>query len=139
MKSKRTSKNRVDLEAHQEVDLEELEGDLGDGDGDVEQEGLFFASEAYVQQLEASRLKLLHLEQEFEQTKAQFITDVIKFISGCMASLSAMVQLELPHLLEPRASDSHGELNQRMGPQFQKLNKALIELIDHPVVGMGMP
>lgn len=28
----------------------------------------------------------------------QFITDVTKFISGCMASLSAMVQLELPHV-----------------------------------------
>lgn len=29
---------------------------------------------------------------------SQFITDVTKFISGCMASLSAMVQLELPHV-----------------------------------------
>lgn len=28
----------------------------------------------------------------------QFMTDVTKFISGCMASLSAMVQLELPHV-----------------------------------------
>lgn len=28
----------------------------------------------------------------------QFVTDVTKFISGCMASLSAMVQLELPHV-----------------------------------------
>lgn len=28
----------------------------------------------------------------------QFITDVTKFISGCMASLSAMIQLELPHV-----------------------------------------
>ena len=26
------------------------------------------------------------------------MTDVTKFISGCMASLSAMVQLELPHV-----------------------------------------
>lgn len=26
------------------------------------------------------------------------MTDVTKFISGCMASLSAMVQLELPHI-----------------------------------------
>lgn len=26
------------------------------------------------------------------------MTDVAKFISGCMASLSAMVQLELPHV-----------------------------------------
>ncbi|KAL6955769.1 hypothetical protein U1Q18_051825, partial [Sarracenia purpurea var. burkii] len=29
---------------------------------------------------------------------SQFMTDVTKFISGCMASLSAMVQLELPHI-----------------------------------------
>lgn len=28
----------------------------------------------------------------------QFMVDVTKFISGCMASLSAMVQLELPHV-----------------------------------------
>ena len=28
----------------------------------------------------------------------QFITDVTKFISGCMASLSAMVHLEVPHV-----------------------------------------
>ncbi|KAF6153408.1 hypothetical protein GIB67_003598 [Kingdonia uniflora] len=29
---------------------------------------------------------------------SQFMTDVTKFISGCMASLSAMIQLELPHV-----------------------------------------
>ncbi|KAL9319849.1 hypothetical protein ACSQ67_011688 [Phaseolus vulgaris] len=29
---------------------------------------------------------------------SQFMTDVTKFISGCMACLSAMVQLELPHV-----------------------------------------
>lgn len=28
----------------------------------------------------------------------QFMTDVPKYISGCMASLSAMIQLELPHV-----------------------------------------
>lgn len=28
----------------------------------------------------------------------QFVTDVTKYISGCLASLSAMVQLELPHV-----------------------------------------
>lgn len=28
----------------------------------------------------------------------QFITDVTKFISGCMSSLAAMIQLELPHV-----------------------------------------
>lgn len=28
----------------------------------------------------------------------QFVSDVTKYISGCMASLSAMIQLELPHV-----------------------------------------
>ncbi|CAL5386159.1 unnamed protein product [Camellia sinensis] len=77
-----------------------------------------------------------------------FMTDVTKFISGCMASLSAMVQLELPHVnilskmdlvtnkrdiedyLNPESHVLLSELNQRMAPQFEKLNKALIELVD---------
>uniref|UniRef100_A0A7N0T9N7 GPN-loop GTPase 3 n=1 Tax=Kalanchoe fedtschenkoi TaxID=63787 RepID=A0A7N0T9N7_KALFE len=77
---------------------------------------------------------------------SQFITDVTKFISGCMASLSAMVQLELPHVnilskmdlvtskkdiddyLDPEPNVLLSELNKRMAPQYQKLNKALIEL-----------
>lgn len=112
----------------------------------------------------------------------QFITDVTKFISGCMSSLSAMIQLELPHvnilskmdLLQDKSNiDEYGlflfphcffsfffvevsrlesiklvwfycelssylnpeprtllaELNQRMGPQFAKLNKSLIEMV----------
>ncbi|KAH8489744.1 hypothetical protein Peur_058816 [Populus x canadensis] len=79
---------------------------------------------------------------------SQFITDVTKFISGCMASLSAMVQLELPHVnilskmdlvtnkrdigkyLNPQGQVLLSELNQRMAPQFFKLNKALIDLVD---------
>ncbi|XP_078432793.1 P-loop containing nucleoside triphosphate hydrolases superfamily protein isoform X1 [Wolffia australiana] len=79
---------------------------------------------------------------------SQFITDVSKYISGCMASLSAMVQLELPHVnilskmdlvknkkdiedfLNPEAKVLVSELNQRMAPQFAKLNKALAELVD---------
>lgn len=79
---------------------------------------------------------------------SQFMTDVTKFISGCMASLSAMVQLELPHVnilskmdlvtnkrdiedyLNPEPRFLLSELNQRMAPQFGKLNKALIELVD---------
>ncbi|KAG7014571.1 hypothetical protein SDJN02_24749 [Cucurbita argyrosperma subsp. argyrosperma] len=78
----------------------------------------------------------------------QFMTDITKFISGCMASLSAMVQLELPHInilskmdlvtnkkdiddfLNPEPQVLLSELNQRMAPQFSKLNKALIELVD---------
>ncbi|KAB5527793.1 hypothetical protein DKX38_021640 [Salix brachista] len=79
---------------------------------------------------------------------SQFITDVTKFISGCMASLSAMIQLELPHVnilskmdlvtnkrdiedfLNPQGQVLLSELNQRMAPQFLKLNKALIDLVD---------
>lgn len=107
------------------------------------------------------------------------MTDVTKFISGCMASLSAMIQLELPHInilskmdlvsnkkdieewaILPFSALHHGspfefiwtnmfctftglsflnpeprfllsELNQRMAPQFAKLNKALIELVSN--------
>ncbi|XP_059455374.1 uncharacterized protein LOC132185628 [Corylus avellana] len=79
---------------------------------------------------------------------SQFMTDVTKFISGCMASLSAMIQLELPHVnilskmdlvtkkrniedfLNPEPQFLLSELNKRMDPQFTKLNKALIELVD---------
>lgn len=79
---------------------------------------------------------------------SQFITDVTKFISGCMASLSAMVQLELPHVnilskmdlvknkrdiedyLDPQAHILLAELNERMAPRFKKLNQSLIELVD---------
>ncbi|WRX07540.1 GPN-loop GTPase - like 1 [Theobroma cacao] len=79
---------------------------------------------------------------------SQFITDVTKFISGCMASLSAMVQLELPHVnilskmdlvtnkrdvenyLDPEPRLLLSELNERMAPRFKKLNKSLIELVD---------
>ncbi|MQL68855.1 hypothetical protein Taro_001141 [Colocasia esculenta] len=79
---------------------------------------------------------------------SQFVTDVTKYISGCMASLSAMVQLELPHInilskmdivtnkkdmenyLNPEARVLLLELNQHMAPQYAKLNKALAELVD---------
>ncbi|KAM5558910.1 GPN-loop GTPase 3 [Rosa sericea] len=79
---------------------------------------------------------------------SQFMTDVTKFISGCMASLSAMVQLELPHVnilskmdlvtnkkdiedfLNPEPQFLLSELNKRMAPQFAKLNKSLMELVD---------
>ncbi|XP_010440620.1 PREDICTED: GPN-loop GTPase 3 [Camelina sativa] len=78
---------------------------------------------------------------------SQFITDVTKFISGCMSSLAAMIQLELPHVnilskmdllqdksniddyLNPEPRTLLAELNKRMGPQFAKLNKALIEMV----------
>ncbi|KAA8550506.1 hypothetical protein F0562_002190 [Nyssa sinensis] len=77
---------------------------------------------------------------------SQFMTDVTKFISGCMASLSAMVQLELPRVnilskmdLVTNRRDIEDYLNLEtqallsalkkcMAPQFEKVNKALIEL-----------
>ncbi|RVW57138.1 GPN-loop GTPase 3 [Vitis vinifera] len=70
---------------------------------------------------------------------SQFMTDVTKFISGCMASLSAMVHSNCLMLifspkwtfyLNPEPRFLLSELNQRMAPQFGKLNKALIELVD---------
>ncbi|GAB2242433.1 hypothetical protein Droror1_Dr00019208 [Drosera rotundifolia] len=79
---------------------------------------------------------------------SQFITDVTKFISGCMTSLSAMVQLEVPFVnilskmdlvkskkdlenyLNPEPLFLLGELNQRMAPKFEKLNKTLMDLVD---------
>ncbi|XP_065874604.1 uncharacterized protein [Euphorbia lathyris] len=88
---------------------------------------------------------------------SQFITDVSKFISGCMASLSAMIQLELPHVnilskmdlvtnkkdlekyLDPDSRALLPELNQQMAPQFVKLNKALIELVDEYSMVSFMP
>ncbi|GJN23525.1 hypothetical protein PR202_gb11181 [Eleusine coracana subsp. coracana] len=68
--------------------------------------------------------------------------------SGCMASLSAMIQLELPHInilskmdlvsnkkdvdeyLDPNAQSLLSQLNRQMGPRFGKLNKCLAELVD---------
>ncbi|XP_078176355.1 P-loop containing nucleoside triphosphate hydrolases superfamily protein [Carex rostrata] len=79
---------------------------------------------------------------------SQFVTDVSKYISGCMACLSAMVQLELPHVnilskmdlvsnkkeveeyLNPDARFLVSELNQHMAPKFAKLNKALAEVVE---------
>ncbi|KAJ7950584.1 GPN-loop GTPase 3 [Quillaja saponaria] len=85
---------------------------------------------------------------------SQFMTDVTKFISGCMASLSAMVQHELPHVnllskmdlethkkdiedfLDPEPHFLLSELNRQMAPQFAELNKSLIELVnDYSMVG----
>ncbi|KAF5943048.1 hypothetical protein HYC85_020690 [Camellia sinensis] len=86
--------------------------------------------------------------EHLKRKNFNYMTDVTKFISGCMASLSAMVQLELPHVnilskmdlvtnkrdiedyLNPESHVLLSELNQRMAPQFEKLNKALIELVD---------
>uniref|UniRef100_A0A0E0NUR4 GPN-loop GTPase 3 n=1 Tax=Oryza rufipogon TaxID=4529 RepID=A0A0E0NUR4_ORYRU len=79
---------------------------------------------------------------------SQFVSDVTKYISGCMASLSAMIQLELPHInilskmdlvankkdveeyLNPEAQVLLSQLNRQMAPKFGKLNKSLAELVD---------
>lgn len=79
---------------------------------------------------------------------SQFMTDVTKFISGCLSSLSAMVQLEVPHVnvltkmdlvknrkeledfLSPEPKVLLSQLNLSMAPQFGKLNKALIDMIN---------
>lgn len=79
---------------------------------------------------------------------AQFISDESKFISGCLSSLSAMVQLEVPHIsvltkvdlvedkrmlerfLEPEAELLLSDLNRSMPPRFKKLNRALAQLLD---------
>lgn len=81
-------------------------------------------------------------------TDSQFVSDVTKYISGCMASLSAMIQLELPHInvltkvdllpnkrdidrfLDPDVRLLFDDLNAHMAPRFRKLNHALAELVD---------
>lgn len=79
---------------------------------------------------------------------SQFMTDVTKFISGCLSSLSAMVQLEAPHVnilskmdlvknkkdledfLNHEPHSLLSLLNRHMAPQFQNLNKALINMVN---------
>lgn len=79
---------------------------------------------------------------------SQFVTDVTKFISGSLSSLSAMVQLELPHVnvltkmdlltnkkdidkfLDPDVRLLLTELNEQMAPRFSKLNHAMAQLVD---------
>jgi GTPase SAR1 family protein len=77
-----------------------------------------------------------------------FITEQSKFVSGCVLSLATMIQMELPHLtvltktdmvenkdlleqmeeLDPKTLIN--EINPLMGKNMEKLNKALIGLID---------
>eukprot|EP00897_Mesotaenium_endlicherianum_P002675 jgi/Mesen1/2435/ME000157S01569 len=79
---------------------------------------------------------------------SQFVSDVTKFISGCLASLSAMIRLELPHVnvlskmdlvankksvekfLCPDVRLLLADLNVRMAPKFAKLNTAMAQLVD---------
>ncbi|GLJ19384.1 hypothetical protein SUGI_0349230, partial [Cryptomeria japonica] len=73
---------------------------------------------------------------------------IAKYLSGCMASLSVTIQLELPHVnilvkmdlvenkkeiekfLDPDTRLLLLDLNQHMAPRFAKLNRSLVELID---------
>lgn len=80
---------------------------------------------------------------------AQFVTDVPKYIAGSMACLSAMMQLELPHVnvltkvdllkrnnvdfehfLLPDAKLLESELNASMSDRFRRLNTRVSKLID---------
>ena len=79
---------------------------------------------------------------------ATFVTDASKFIAGNLIALSAMVQLELPHVnvltkcdlaenkddlerfLAPSGDDLAGELAAGTPPRFRRLNQALCRLLD---------
>lgn len=81
---------------------------------------------------------------------AQFLIDAAKFFSGVTAALSAMVQMEVPFVnvmskmdllsqensdkleryLTPHASDLVADLNDSLPLKFQKLNKAIADVID---------
>ncbi|XP_047143498.1 GPN-loop GTPase 3 isoform X1 [Hydra vulgaris] len=81
---------------------------------------------------------------------AQFLVDASKFFSGVMAALSAMIQLEIPHInvmskmdlldkesinivenyLNPDAGLLLHDLNSALPIKFKKLNKAIASLID---------
>lgn len=78
----------------------------------------------------------------------QFASEMPKFIAGCMNALSAMVQLELPHvnvltkmdlcknkaeveqLLFPEKHEMLHKLDQQTGPHFQRLNSAVVQLLE---------
>jgi len=77
-----------------------------------------------------------------------FITDSAKFVSGALSSLSAMIQLELPHInvltkadlaqgdtevdriLDSEPSDILEKLDSTLSPQFRRLNRALCLLLE---------
>lgn len=79
---------------------------------------------------------------------SQFIAEMPKFIAGSLNALSAMVQLELPHVnvltkvdmctnkeaLEsfrfPDPMEMRHELDKQTGPRFRKLNDAVVALLD---------
>lgn len=80
----------------------------------------------------------------------QFMQDAAKFFGGCITALSAMIQLEVPHLnvmskmdlarsddkqrleeyMYPDVDDLVRELSQHTGPKFMRLNSAMGNLLD---------
>lgn len=80
---------------------------------------------------------------------SQFADEVPKYIAGCLTALSAMVQLELPHVnvmtkmdicksseeieenfLFPDGIELQRSLDRRTGPRFFALNSAVAQLLD---------
>ena len=80
---------------------------------------------------------------------SQFTGEVSKYISGCLAALSAMVQLELPHVnvltkmdlctnkqeieeffMFPDGLHLRHALDEKTGPRFYALNSAVTRLLD---------
>lgn len=81
---------------------------------------------------------------------SQFMADSAKFFGGCITALSAMIQLEVPHLnvmskmdltkrLGNRRIDDYmdadvdtliGNLSKNMSPRYRKLNNAMGSLLD---------
>jgi len=86
---------------------------------------------------------------------SQFIADAGKFMSGCLACLSAMVQLEIPHVnvltkmdlvrkkssfmerfYQPDPDELVAELNEESNPSLYRLNAAMASLLeDYSLVG----
>ena len=79
---------------------------------------------------------------------SQFVAETPKFVAGCLAALSAMVQLELPHVnvltkvdlvadrealephLIPDALELRHALHAGMGARFSELNDEIVGLLD---------
>lgn len=81
---------------------------------------------------------------------SQFITDGAKFFGGCVTALSAMIQLEVPHInvlskmdlaseddkqhledfMYPDVNALVSQMSDQMGPRFARLNDAMANLLD---------
>ncbi|EFN59536.1 hypothetical protein CHLNCDRAFT_48498 [Chlorella variabilis] len=58
---------------------------------------------------------------------SQFIAEMPKFVAGCLSALSAMVQLELPHVNVLTKVDL---CKNKTGPHFRRLNDSVVQLLD---------